>query len=383
MKIKALIVGGSSGLGLAFAHKLLSPAYDCERLYVLDRVEPQIADERIVFVRHNLLADEMEVFDRFKDINTLIITAGFGRVAPFDELLDIEIVNSFKVNTLATVRIIKHFYERMRSADDFYTLVMGSVSGMMSSPLFAVYGATKAAVDMFAESVNTELELLPTANRILNVAPGSLKGTSFNGDKTSLETLSELTDTLLERLFNRETLYIPQYEEVYKNVLHKYRTDPHQSSVDSYNYKLASGRINHRPQVKIGYLSGTFDLFHIGHLNLLRRAKDYCDYLVVGVHESGARKGKETFIPFEERLDIVRSVRYVDRVMKSYLEDADAWQEVQYDYLFVGSDYKGSERFARYEEFFRDKDVKIIYFPYTQGTSSTQIRRAIEGGAKN
>ena len=127
----------------------------------------------------------------------------------------------------------------------------------------------------------------------------------------------------------------------------------------------------------IGYLSGTFDLFHIGHLNLIRRAKEQCDYLIVAVHDSGKWKGKETFIPFEERKEIVGACRYVDQVVDSPVEDSDAWELYHFDKLFVGSDYKGSERFQRYEEFFKDKGVEIVYFPYTQSTSSTQIRALI------
>ena len=121
-------------------------------------------------------------------------------------------------------------------------------------------------------------------------------------------------------------------------------------------------------------MSGTFDLFHVGHLNIIKKAKEQCDYLIVGVHESGAWKGKETFIPFEERKRIVESIKYVDKAVKSWTEDADAWNELHYHKLFVGSDYKGSERFNRYETYFSDKGVEIVYFPYTQGTSSTQLR---------
>ena len=124
----------------------------------------------------------------------------------------------------------------------------------------------------------------------------------------------------------------------------------------------------------IGYLSGTFDLFHIGHLNLLRRAKEQCDYLIVGVHRDGSWKGKETFIPYEERTEIIKAIRYVDEVCESLVEDSDAWNLYHFDKLFVGSDYQGSERFKQYEQFFKDKNVEIVYFPYTKGTSSTQLR---------
>ena len=132
-----------------------------------------------------------------------------------------------------------------------------------------------------------------------------------------------------------------------------------------------------RKKDKIGYLSGTFDLFHVGHLNLLERAKSRCDYLIVGVHESGNWKGRETVIPFEERKRIVGACRCVDRVVACCTEDSDAWELYHFDLLFVGSDYQGTPRFQRYEEFFADKGVEIVYLPYTQGVSSTKIRNSI------
>ena len=142
---------------------------------------------------------------------------------------------------------------------------------------------------------------------------------------------------------------------------------------------MACGRFNDKPQIVVGYLSGTFDLFHIGHLNLLKRAKQHCDFLVVEIHKDASHKGKSTFIPYEERVEIIRSIKYVDRVIPSEPEDSDIYIKniVKYDRLFVGSDYKGTERFNRYEAFFADKGVEIIYFPYTQGTSSTQLRDAL------
>lgn len=134
--------------------------------------------------------------------------------------------------------------------------------------------------------------------------------------------------------------------------------------------------------MKIGYLSGTFDLFHIGHLNLLQRAKKHCDYLIVGINKDASHKGKVTFIPLEERMRIVGAINVVDKVIEAPSQDDAAWNEIKYDYLFVGSDYKGSERFNRYEAFFQDKGVKIIYFPYTQGTSSTKLREVLDSSLK-
>lgn len=140
------------------------------------------------------------------------------------------------------------------------------------------------------------------------------------------------------------------------------------------------GMVNRLTSGTLGFLSGTFDLFHIGHLNLIRRARQECDYLIVAVHESGTWNGgkRETFIPFEERKEILRACRYVDEVVDSPKEDSEAWEIYHFDKLFVGSDYKGTERFRFYEEFFKERDVEIVYFPYTQTTSSTRIRALID-----
>lgn len=127
-----------------------------------------------------------------------------------------------------------------------------------------------------------------------------------------------------------------------------------------------------------GYLSGTFDLFHIGHLNIIRRAKALCDCLIVGVHETAAFKNGVTFIPFEERLAIIQACRYVDQAVMAGDEDSADWERFHFDRLFVGSDYRGSGRFLRYEEFFAGKGVEIVYLPYTDSTSSTKIRALID-----
>jgi len=128
----------------------------------------------------------------------------------------------------------------------------------------------------------------------------------------------------------------------------------------------------------IGYISGTFDLFHIGHLNIIKIAKSNCDHLIVGVHESGAWKGKDTFIPFDERLEIISSIKYVDTVVKSYPNDTDAITEHKIQKLFVGDDYKGSDRFKLYEKICNESNVEIVYFPYTKSTSSSKLRDVLQ-----
>jgi len=128
----------------------------------------------------------------------------------------------------------------------------------------------------------------------------------------------------------------------------------------------------------IGYMSGTFDLFHIGHLNIIKKARDHCDYLIVGVHESGAWKGKDTFIQFKERLEIISAIKYVDQVVQSYPNDTDAITHHNIKKLFVGDDYKGSDRFKLYEKKCRESNVEIIYFPYTKSTSSSKLRDVLQ-----
>lgn len=373
----ALLIGGSNGIGLAITLQL---AARCEQVTIVDKSAPAIElPHNVNFQQQNLLNDDFAFLSQFDDIDCLVYTAGFGRVAPFNTIVEAEISNQFQVNAISVLKVLNHYCPRMQSAAPFYCAVMGSIAGLVSSPLFALYSATKAAVCKAIEAINIELEMQGTPNRILNVSPGSIKGTRFNGGENDLSQTEQLAAEIVQRMMAGESLFIPDFEPVFKGVIQRYQDNPHQFGVDSYQYKMDAGRLNLHPQLRIGYLSGTFDLFHIGHLNLIRRAKQHCDYLVVGVHPSAAHKGKETFIPFDERMQIVGNLKWVDKVIPSLPEDADVYKHgiVKYDYLFVGSDYKGTERFNRYEEYFADKGVKIIYFPYTQGTSSTQIREMI------
>ncbi len=388
---KALVVGGNSGIGLAVVVELLKQEY--EHVYIVGKGDlnsdyipndiKELFENRTSFSAIDLTSEKYDVFDEIQDIDTLVITAGFGRVALFENLTETEIKNLVKCNELAVIQIIKKYYNKIKSYDNFNCAVMVSIAGHIASPYFSVYGASKAGLAAFIENINVELAAGGYKNRILDVSPGSLKGTAFNGGKTDVSQVELVAAQILEKAKNKEILYIPDYDKTYKGVIERYNNSAMDFGIQSYEYKEKSGRISDKPQVVVGYLSGTFDLFHVGHLRLLQRAKAQCDYLIVGVHESGAWKGKETFISFEERRDIVGSICYVDKAVKSFTEDLDAWFEYKYDKLFVGSDYKGTERFKRYEEFFADKGVEIVYFPYTQGTSSTQLRAALKAASDN
>lgn len=377
---KALVIGGSNGIGLAISSKLIDLGYYVE---ICDRTGPEegiLDPDRY----HHNYCDLLELNEDLlhgladdKDIGLLMVTAGIGRIADFQYFHTAEIDKILTVDAVSTLKIFRIFYERILNDERFYAGVMGSISGWMVSPSASVYSAAKAAVVRFVESVNIELEAYGSNNRILDVSPASFKGSKFYGGENDLSLTAPLAEIIIQKLFARETRYIPNYEKTFQGVLQWYHNDPHAYGLHSYEYKKKSGRLDNQKRVKIGYLSGTFDLFHIGHLNLLRRAKKQCDYLIVGVHSSGKWKGKETFIPLEERKAIVGACKYVDKVVDSCPEDSDAWSLWHYDKLFVGSDYKGTERFKRYEEYFKDKGVEIVYFPYTKSTSSTQLREVI------
>jgi glycerol-3-phosphate cytidylyltransferase len=136
---------------------------------------------------------------------------------------------------------------------------------------------------------------------------------------------------------------------------------------------------------KIGYTTGVYDLFHIGHLNLLRNAKAECDYLIVGVtvDDLVSYKGRRAVIPFEERIQIVGAIRYVDEaVAQEDLDKVKAWERYHYDVLFVGDDWKGKPNWIAYEKALAEKNVDVVYLPYTKETSSTQLRDVLAKTAK-
>ena len=133
---------------------------------------------------------------------------------------------------------------------------------------------------------------------------------------------------------------------------------------------------------KIGYTTGVFDLFHIGHLNILRRAKEQCDHLIVGVSTDDlvvTYKHNRPVIPFEERIEIVRAIRYVDEVVpQTSMDKLEAWNRLHYDALFHGSDWKGSPMYNEVERKLRSIGVDMVYLPHTTGTSSTMIYDRIQ-----
>lgn len=132
---------------------------------------------------------------------------------------------------------------------------------------------------------------------------------------------------------------------------------------------------------RIGYAAGAFDLFHIGHLNILKHAKSQCDHLIAGVVADEMlrlTKGADPVIPLCERLEIVRSIAYVDEAVAECVPDKlDVWRQLQFDVFFKGDDWRGTEKGLRLERRFAEVGVEVVYFPYSMTTSSTQLRQAL------
>ena len=133
---------------------------------------------------------------------------------------------------------------------------------------------------------------------------------------------------------------------------------------------------------KIGYTTGVFDLFHIGHLNILKRARLECDYLIVGITRdelSLSAKNQKPVIPFQERMEIVESIKFVDAVIpQTNYDKMEAWNNLKFDMMFVGDDWKGTDQWNIIEKDFNQYGVEIIYFPYTSHTSSTILRNILD-----
>lgn len=131
----------------------------------------------------------------------------------------------------------------------------------------------------------------------------------------------------------------------------------------------------------IGYVPGVYDLFHVGHLNMLRQARDLCDVLVAGVVSDEmclAAKNVQPTVPLDERIEIVGAIGIVDRVhVETTPSKKDAWEAVGFHKLFKGDDWKGTPKGAALEELMGSLGVELVYFPYTRETSSTALRRAI------
>jgi glycerol-3-phosphate cytidylyltransferase len=132
---------------------------------------------------------------------------------------------------------------------------------------------------------------------------------------------------------------------------------------------------------KVGYTDGVYDLFHVGHLNMIREAKKHCDYLIVGVHSDEIVEGyknRKTIINENDRKTIVESIKYVDKAVINETRDKiELWKNHGFNVVFIGDDWKGTERWKNFEKILGEVGVDVVYIPYTKGISTTKIRKQL------
>lgn len=382
--MKTLIVGGTSGLGLGFANYLVKNfKKSAGDIIILGRNFKEVPDEFQNRIKCDLrYLDRKSKLPYSDELDELIITVGNGRLELFENLTPEEVEMNIRINFSVVAQILSHYRDAI-SCGGMKTLVISSIASKLPSPFYSIYSAAKCGLDQLITNINHELVLRNAAGRICVANPGHIEGTKFDGgDHTDLERISQVVSYIYKRFEHEAIINIPQSiipnYGVYKDVINRARIDPIKFSMESYETKMK--RLgDSKKKFTIGYMTGCFDLFHIGHLNIIRRAKEQCDYLVIGLHKDASHKGKILAIPYEERREILLSLKYVDAVIMSSKDDTDPYFSgaVKFDKLFVGDDYKGSEKFNRYEEWLKDEPVEIVYLPYTRTTSSTMIRNFI------
>lgn len=139
-----------------------------------------------------------------------------------------------------------------------------------------------------------------------------------------------------------------------------------------------------KKRFKVGYTTGTFDLFHVGHLNILEKAKENCEYLIVGVSTDELvkeYKGELPVISFEDRIRIIRALKCVDKAIpQRTMNKLDVLEDIQYDVLFHGDDWKNTEMYNEIEEKLAEKNISCVYFPYTKSISTQSIKEKVKQG---
>ena len=236
-----IVIGGSSGLGLAIVKELIKR--DCS-IVIYDIKEPEYKFENVTFHKFDLCKDDINsLLSEINDSNGIIYTAGLGRVDYFNNYSFNEIEIVFSVNTISLIKIITLSNHKILSKSNFYFMCVSSIAGLVSSPLFSIYSASKAGVCKYVEAVNTELEKLGFENRITNIVATSFPGTCFNGGNTELEKLENIAHFAIDSMFNRIEI-VKINGELIDSIINRYITDNKKFSRESYDYKINNKRIN-------------------------------------------------------------------------------------------------------------------------------------------
>ena len=237
--MKYLIIGGSRGLGLAIA-MALSVTND---IIIYDINEPLMALDNTIYKKIDLANDDISIMKNdIKEADGLIYTAGIGRIDYFNNQSFKDIDFTITINLISVIKVLTLASDKLLSKRRFDCLCISSIAGLVSSPLFSVYSASKAGVCKYIEAINTEIEKLGFENRVTNVVATSFKGTSFNGGETNVKELDSLSKYLIDSMKNRREI-CKVNEELIDSIVERYNNDAKNFSKDSYDYKINSGRL--------------------------------------------------------------------------------------------------------------------------------------------
>lgn len=235
---KVAIIGGTSGLGLAIADYLLEKTH-CNKVLVTGRNEPRKAFDDSRFSYFELdLCDNNLCWSFLNEYDVIIYSAGYGRIGRFSDFNDAKIEQTLIVNAIRPMSLITFLHKRLLSEQGLKLVFITSISAKLTSPLFAIYGASKACISNYIESVNIELAHLTKGNRITEIAPGYIQGTSFYGKATDISELKSVVSKIFQSFLDNDRFIIPENNVLYQAKIRDYQSDPKRFGHESYKYKL-------------------------------------------------------------------------------------------------------------------------------------------------
>lgn len=238
--MKYIVLGGSSGLGLAISTLLSKQGNE---IIIYDIKEPLQKINKAIFKSVDLSKDDLTVMKAdIEYSNGLIYTAGIGKVKHFEDYTMNEIDTTISIDLTSLIKVLTLASSKLKENINYECLCISSIAGLVSSPLFSLYSAAKAGVCKYIEAVNTELIKTGSCNRITNVVATAFKGTSFNGGQTDLKQLDELAKELVDSMINKELIHKVN-PELINSILKRYNDNALKFSLESYDYKINSGRI--------------------------------------------------------------------------------------------------------------------------------------------
>lgn len=234
---KIVIIGGTSGLGLSLAIELRQRLNNSSIL-IIGRNKPEALCKKYNFDFHKIdLSLPNSNWKFCQNSNYIIYAAGVGKISKFDEVEDEDINKTISINATNVVQLINSKKKELMSLDDCKISVVTSIAGKIPSPLFAIYGASKALVSSYISSINIELKKEGSKNQIIEIAPGYIEGTSLYGKKTDLEKLHKISKIILDNIDKNKNVIIPENEKMYLEIIEKAKKNPLEFGSESYDYK--------------------------------------------------------------------------------------------------------------------------------------------------